>query len=600
MTTTMTMTIQTTRTFLAALTVSTTLACSASLAPAQPQTSSTSPHDLSKFLINYAEDRNSLDRFYPRYWSEQRLERLEAFFKDSTTTLAALDFEALDQAGKIDYLLLKFRHEYELAHLSTDHAKLAEMTPLAPFRANMLKLEESTGRMEPVDARAAADALAAFPEAIKAAKTRVEEGRKADTDTTRAADALKVSPVLARRAAGLLTMLRASMYNWYTFHNGYHPEFSWWVHKPFEEAIAALDDYTNFLRKDVASIKGEPDDPLVGDPIGRDGLLLDLRNEMLLYTPEELIAIGEQEFAWCESEMKKAAAEMKFDDWHKALAKVKLHNVPPGEQDDLVAKQGREIVKFLKDRDLITIPPLAEETWRTEMSSLETQRYLPFAAYNEQAMTIGYPTGAMKHADKLMSMRGNNIHFTRLVTPHELIPGHHLQIYMARRERPERGIFSTPFFVEGWALYWEMVLFNTDWPRGPEDRIGMLFWRMHRCARIIVSLKFHMEQMTPKEMIDFLVERVGHEKLTATSEVRRFIGGEYSPLYQCGYMIGGLQLRALRQQLVEPGTPGTKLLTSKAFHDQLLTYGPIPIEMVRASLLNTPLTRDWQPGWRFQ
>ena len=134
---------------------------------------------------------------------------------------------------------------------------------------------------------------------------------------------------------------------------------------------------------------------------------------------------------------------------------------------------------------------------------------------------------------------------------------------------------------------------------GPEDRIGMLFWRMHRCARIIVSLKFHMERMTPKEMIDFLVERVGHEKLTATSEVRRFIGGEYSPLYQCGYMIGGLQLRALRQQLVEPGPSGRAPLTNKAFHDQLLTYGPIPIEMVRAGLLNTPLTRDWQPGWRF-
>lgn len=566
---------------------------------AQPQPAATGPHDLSRALTAYAEDRNSLDRFYPRYWSELRMGRLESFFKESSAKLEATGFDTLNQAGKIDYLLLRFKLEYELAHLATDRAKLAEMSPLAPFRVDILKLEESTGRMEPIDPRAAADAVAALPEAIKAAKTRVEEGRKPDTDTARAAVALKVSPVLARRAAGLLGMLRSSMYNWYTFHNGYHPEFSWWVHKPFEEAIAALDDYSNFLSKDIAGIKGEPDDPLVGDPIGRDGLMLDLRNEMLPYTPEELIAVGEQEFAWCEAEMKKAASEMGFDDWHKALAKVKLATVPPGEQDDLVAKQGREIVRFLRDRDLITIPPLADETWRTEMSSLETQRYLPFAAYNEQAMTIGYPTDAMKHADKLMSMRGNNIHFTRLVTPHELIPGHHLQIYMARRERPERGIFTTPFFVEGWALYWEMVLYPTDWPKGPEDRIGMLFWRMHRCARIIVSLKFHMEQMTPPQMIDFLVERVGHEKLTATSEVRRFIGGEYSPLYQCGYMIGGLQIRALRRQLVEPGTPGADRLSEKSFHDQLLTYGPIPIEMVRAGLLNSPLTRDWQPGWRF-
>lgn len=63
---------------------------------------------------------------------------------------------------------------------------------------------------------------------------------------------------------------------------------------------------------------------------------------------------------------------------------------------------------------------------------------------------------------------------------------------------------------------------------------------MHRCARIIVTLKFNLGQMKPDEMVKFLVERVGHEKFGATSEVRRFINGNYSPLYQCGYMLGGL------------------------------------------------------------
>src|SRR5438093_8820525 len=105
----------------------------------------------------------------------------------------------------------------------------------------------------------------------------------------------------------------------------------------------------------------------------------------------------------------------------------------------------------------------------------------------------------------------------------------------------------------------------------------MLFWRMHRAARIIVSLKFHLGQMKPPEMVDFLVDRVGHERLGATSEVRRFISGGYSPLYQCGYMIGGLQLRALRQELV-----GTGKMTDRQFNDSVLTYNTIPIEMIRA------------------
>jgi len=122
----------------------------------------------------------------------------------------------------------------------------------------------------------------------------------------------------------------------------------------------------------------------------------------------------------------------------------------------------------------------------------------------------------------------------------------------------------------------------------------MLFWRMHCCARIIVSLKFHLNQMKPAEMVDFLVDRVGHEKFGATSEVRRFIGGRYSPLYQYGYMIGGMQLRALREEVV-----GTGRTTDREFNDTVLTYNSIPIELIRAGILNTPLTRETKPVWKF-
>ena len=101
-----------------------------------------------------------------------------------------------------------------------------------------------------------------------------------------------------------------------------------------------------------------------------------------------------------------------------------------------------------------------------------------------------------------MVMRGNNRHFTRLVIPHELIPGHHLQQYYEARG-PQRP-FSTPFYVEGWALYWEMRLWDLGWAQTPEDRIGMLFWRMTRAARVTLTLKYHLGRMTPEEMATFL------------------------------------------------------------------------------------------------
>jgi uncharacterized protein (DUF885 family) len=193
-----------------------------------------------------------------------------------------------------------------------------------------------------------------------------------------------------------------------------------------------------------------------------------------------------------------------------------------------------------------------------------------------------------------MSMRGNNRHFARATVHHELIPGHHLQGFMTDRYRSYRQLFSTPFWVEGWALYWEFLLWEMGFPKTPENKVGMLFWRMHRCARIIFSLRYHLGTMTPAQCVDFLVDRVGHERDNATSEVRRYIGPDYSPLYQAAYMLGGLALRSLHEEAVSQGP-----WKERDFNDALLTYGSIPIELVRDGILNKPLAPDSEPSWNF-
>jgi uncharacterized protein (DUF885 family) len=200
----------------------------------------------------------------------------------------------------------------------------------------------------------------------------------------------------------------------------------------------------------------------------------------------------------------------------------------------------------------------------------------------------------MTHEQKMMSMRGNNIHFSRATVFHELIPGHHLQGFMTARYKPYRGLFGTPFWGEGWALYWELLLWDMNFAKTPENKIGMLFWRMHRSARIIFSLGFHLGRMTPQQCIDYLVNRVGHEVENATAEVRRSFNGTYPPLYQAAYLLGGLQLRALRRELVESGK-----MTDRAFHDAVLKENRMPIEMVRALLTKQPLTRDFKPNWKY-
>jgi uncharacterized protein (DUF885 family) len=100
--------------------------------------------------------------------------------------------------------------------------------------------------------------------------------------------------------------------------------------------------------------------------------------------------------------------------------------------------------------------------------------------------------------------------------------------------------------------------------------------------------------MTATEAVDFLVERVGHERNNATAEVRRSVSGAYGPLYQAAYLLGGLQIRGLRKELVD-----SKKMTDREFHDAILKQNSIPIEMVRAALTGTKLARDFETSWKF-
>src|SRR5262249_23039675 len=204
-------------------------------------------------------------------------------------------------------------------------------------------------------------------------------------------------------------------------------------------------------------------------------------------TPEELIAIANKELDWCEGEMKKASRELGFgDDWRKALEFVKNKFVDPGKQTDVIRDLAYEAIDYVEKNDLVTVPPLARESWRIEMMSPERQLGSPFFLGGETFLG-SYPTNTMAQEQKLIRISGNNPDFSRSSVHHRLIPGHHLQGYMTARYNPYRALFGTPFWTEGWSLYWELLLWDMKFPKTPEDRIGFLFWRSHRCARIIFS-----------------------------------------------------------------------------------------------------------------
>jgi hypothetical protein len=332
-----------------------------------------------------------------------------------------------------------------------------------------------------------------------------------------------------------------------------------------------------------------------GDARGRLGLLQDLAEEMIPYSPEELIALGQKELAWCEEEMRKASREMGFgNDWKRAVEKVKDMHPPPGGQPAAIRAMLYEAVDYLRKHDLITVPQIAAESLHMSMMSPERQLVNPFFTGGSQ-ITVSYPTDTMEYEARIQSMRGNNTPFSHATAHHEMIPGHNLTAYLGPRYAGYRaGLGGTAFFGEGWALYWETILWDKGFNDTPEERVGALFWRMHRAARIVFSLRFHLGEWSPQECIDFLVDRVGHERDNATAEVRRSFQGGYNPLYQAAYLLGGLQLRGLRRELVD-----SKQMTERAFHDELTRQGSMPIAWLRLGLTRQKLTRDMPLDWKF-
>ena len=546
--------------------------------------------ELKEVVAHYSADRDGLRRRYDVQYSPARRERLQAFYKDWSSHLQEIDFNRLGMEGRIDYVLLNNELRYELELLNREEKLVNEMQVFIPFASDIIDLDEARRRLERVDPPVVATTLNTLPKLIEQARKAVE----ATLEIEEGNEGSSPSRIVVLRASRALESLKKRLERWFKNYAGYDPIFTWWNRAPYEKVNEALTEYIKFLNEQVIGFKEGEDPPIVGDPIGADGMRADLNYEMISYTPEELIAIAENEFAWCEAEMINASREMGFgDDWKAALEKVKTLHRAPGDQPDMVRDLAFEAVAFLRERDLITIPKLAEEIWRVEMMSPEMQKVAPFFLGGE-VIRVAFPTDDMAHEDKLMSMRGNNEHFARATVHHELIPGHHLQGFMTRRYNTHRRAFSTPFWGEGWALYWEMLLWDLDFPQTPEDRVGMLFWRSHRAARIIFSLNFHLGKMTPQECIDFLVDRVGHERANASAEVRRSFNGSYSPLYQVAYMIGGIQIRALHKTLV-----GSGQMTNRVFHDTILQGGRMPIEMVRARITGEAPVRNFKAMWRF-
>lgn len=536
---------------------------------------------LADLIDEFRADNWGLNHVYIMKESDEYYQRFSKFYDDWSKRMDAIDFNSLSQQEKVDYVLLKnlvTKGDYFLAN---DYNEFKEVANVMDLGSDLLPFMQERRRGKKPEAKQLAQQMQKATKAI-ASETETRKSKPFKDWQT------------AEKASNAVLSFQKALEESYGFYYSYDPDFTWWVEQPFKSLNEDLKGYAEFLKNNYSENSVKDDGSgIIGKPIGKAALMESLAMEFIPYTPEQLIQAAEKQFDWCKNEMIKASRELGYgDDWKAALEHVKNTYVPAGEQPQAILDLYNQSVDFIEERDLITLPAMAKETWGMKMMSPERQKVNPFFLGGTDII-ISYPTQEMDHDDKMMSMRGNNPNFSRATVHHELLPGHNLQYFMTSRHKSYRNAFYTPFWTEGWSLYWEIILWNKGFPQTPEQKLGMLFWRIHRCARIIFSLKFHLGEMTPQQCIDLLVNEVGHEYANAEAEVRRSFTTRYPPLYQLAYMMGGLQFYALRNEMLEQGW------TEKQFHDRVMHEGRMPIELLRALLQEKPLDEEYKTQWKF-
>lgn len=157
---------------------------------------------------------------------------------------------------------------------------------------------------------------------------------------------------------------------------------------------------------------------------------------------------------------------------------------------------------------------------------------------------------------------------------HETIPGHHYQIALQRESDLPLLRKFLPFnsYSEGWGLYVETIaaemgLYEDD----PMGEIGALESELFRAVRLVVDTGLHAKGWSREQAADYFRQTLGGP---AYGEIDRYL---VTPAQALGYKIGQLKIAELRARAEQQLGDAFDI---KAFHDQILVNGPMPLEVL--------------------
>jgi len=239
-------------------------------------------------------------------------------------------------------------------------------------------------------------------------------------------------------------------------------------------------------------------------------------------------------------------------------------------------------VEFVRQNDVITLPePLTVHTARSPefFVGQSVGGVYPAGPYSPpDAKTLFFlptPSGTMSARDREGFFRDFNHHFNVMITPHEMVPGHYLQLKMAARHpRKVRALFGDGVYIEGWGTFCERLMLDLGWGDSA-DRLAHLKKQLENIARTIVDIRVHTEEMTREEVLAFVEGEAFQEAQFASNMWTRAITS--SPQLT-SYFLGYSQVMGLYEDVRAAQGDAFEL---KAFMDGMMEVGPVPVARYR-------------------
>jgi Bacterial protein of unknown function (DUF885) len=237
-----------------------------------------------------------------------------------------------------------------------------------------------------------------------------------------------------------------------------------------------------------------------------------------------------------------------------------------------------EIEKFVREKRIMTLPdPLTlvvgqAPAYFVGQSVGGVYSAGPYAPEAKTILFLPVPPADATAEQREAFFRDFNTPFSRMIVPHELIPGHYVQLkYAAYHPHKVRAVFPDPIYIEGWGTFCERLLLDQGWG-GALPRLAHLKKQLENIARTIVDIRVHTENMSREDMVRFVKEEaLQGEQLANNMWTRTLTSSPQITTYYLGYAKVTEVYDAAR------AAEGEKF-ELRRFMDGMMKLGPVRLE----------------------